>query len=158
MLLRQVDDDEQEPIEMVKVCDFGVAKWISPENSVQSELTIGGGLLGSPLYMAPEQIRAEKLDPRCDVYSLGVTLYELTAGRPPFEADTIERVLAMHLFEDPPRPSTRVPDYDPALEAVVMSMLAKKPDDRPTARALRNQLRELALSVRRTASPRSAPR
>jgi serine/threonine-protein kinase len=81
MLLRQVDDDEQEPIEMVKVCDFGVAKWISPENAVQSERTIGGGLLGSPLYMAPEQIRSEKLDPRCDVYSLGVTLYELTAGR-----------------------------------------------------------------------------
>jgi eukaryotic-like serine/threonine-protein kinase len=146
MLLRQVDDDDQEPIEMVKVCDFGVAKWVSTENAMQSELTIGGGLLGSPLYMAPEQIRSEKLDPRCDVYSLGVTLYELTVGRPPFEADSIERILAMHLFEAPPRPSTRVSGYDPAFEAIVMKMLSKTADDRPTARALRVQLRDLAMT------------
>jgi eukaryotic-like serine/threonine-protein kinase len=146
MLLRQVDDDDQEPIEMVKVCDFGVAKWFGPENAVQSELTIRGGLLGSPLYMAPEQIRSEKLDPRCDVYSLGVTLYELTVGRPPFEADTIERILAMHLFEDPPRPSSRVSGYDPALEAIVMKMLAKNADERPTARALRAQLRDIVIA------------
>jgi eukaryotic-like serine/threonine-protein kinase len=146
MLLRQVDDDDQEPIEMVKVCDFGVAKWVTPENAMQSELTIGGGLLGSPLYMAPEQIRSEKLDPRCDVYSLGVMLYEITVGHPPFDAETIERILAMHLFEAPARPSTRVPDYDPALEAIVMKTLAKKADDRPTARALRTQLRDLVMS------------
>ena len=133
---------------MVKVCDFGVAKWVTPEGAMQSELTIGGGLLGSPLYMAPEQIRSEKLDPRCDVYSLGITLYELTVGRAPFEADSIERILAMHLFEDPPRPSTIIADYDRALEALVMTMLSKKAEDRPTARALRTQLRELAVSVR----------
>ena len=148
MLLRQVDDDDQEPIEMVKVCDFGVAKWVSPENAMQSELTIGGGLLGSPLYMAPEQIRAEKLDPRCDIYSLGITLFELTVGRAPFEANSVERVLAMHLFETPPKPSSLLPGYDPALEAVLMSMLEKKAEDRPTARELRQQLRVLAIARR----------
>ena len=133
---------------MVKVCDFGVAKWVTPESAVQSELTIGGGLLGSPLYMSPEQIRAEKLDPRCDIYSLGVTLFELTVGRAPFEADSIERILAMHLFETPPKPSSFVSNYDPALEAVIMSMLAKKAEDRPTARELRAQLRVLAIARR----------
>jgi len=157
MLVRQTDDDDQEPIEIVKVCDFGVAKLVDPEGGLQGELTLAGALLGSPLYMAPEQIRNEKLDPRCDVYALGITLYEITVGRAPFEAETVERILAMQVFEQPPAPSSFIRGYDPAFEAIVMRMIAKKAEDRPTARALRAQLRELAITSRRDV-PRSAPR
>ena len=156
MLLRRTDDDEHEPIEMVKVCDFGVAK-VMTADSLSSELTVAGLQIGSPIYMSPEQIRQDPLDPRCDVYALGVTLYECTVGRPPFDADTLDALLAKHLDEPPVRPSAIVPGYDPGLEAIVLRMLAKKFDERPTARAARAQLRDVAVSAR-TAAPQFGPR
>jgi eukaryotic-like serine/threonine-protein kinase len=143
MLVPQLDDDDR-PTDLVKVCDFGVAKLLTPDPE-HGELTIGAGLIfGSPLYMSPEQARGERLDPRSDVYSLGVTLYEIATGTPPFVADSVEALIVKQATEVA-RPASAVkPGFDRGLDALLMRMLAKNPADRPpTARDVRAELREI---------------
>ena len=116
--------------ERVKVLDFGVAKLLG-ESWSDARRTQTGALLGTPLYMAPEQARAAgAIDHRADLYSLGCILYELLVGKPPFEAVGAGEILAMQMFNDPERPRARVPELDPALERVVMQLLEKEPDAR----------------------------
>jgi serine/threonine-protein kinase len=85
---------------------------------------------GTPLYMAPEQIRGEKCDPRTDVYSYGVTVYELLTRRPPFLGTTQAAILDKHLRETPPPMRTWVPTLSADLDTLVLRMLAKKKEDR----------------------------
>jgi tRNA A-37 threonylcarbamoyl transferase component Bud32 len=110
---------------MVKVADFGIAK-----AALGDDMTQTGTALGTARYLAPEQVEGGLPDRRSDIYSLGVVLYEMVCGRPPFQADN-ELALAMqHLRNVPPTPrsvSTQVP---PWLEAVVLTALAKSPDQR----------------------------
>lgn len=87
---------------------------------------------GTPLYMAPEQIRGEKCDPRADVYSFGVMTYEMLTRRPPFLGTTQQALLDKHLKEPAPSMRTFVPTLDSALDAIVLKMLAKKKEDRWT--------------------------
>jgi hypothetical protein len=108
-----------------KLTDFGLAKLL--ESTVHTQ---EGTLLGSARYMSPEQAAGRPASARSDVYSLGITFYEMLAGRAPFEGETAS-VLAQHVSQPPPPLGDRVRDLPPGLEAVVMSMLEKDPERRP---------------------------
>ncbi|MBI3983420.1 MAG: protein kinase, partial [Gemmatimonadetes bacterium] len=112
------------------VTDFGVAKAVS-EATGRHALTTAGVALGTPAYMAPEQATADpNVDTRADIYAVGVVAYELLTGRTPFIGTTAQQMLAAHLT-DKPDPVSRYRDtVPPALEAVVMRCLEKKPADR----------------------------
>ncbi len=112
------------------VMDFGVAKAVS-EASGRNQLTTAGVALGTPAYMAPEQAAADpNLDHRVDIYAVGAMAYELLAGRPPFVGGTPQQVLAAHVTQSPDPVSRFRPGISPALEAVIMRCLAKRPADR----------------------------
>jgi eukaryotic-like serine/threonine-protein kinase len=128
----------------VKVTDFGTAM------SVQGDATQMMGLMGSPYYMSPEQVREESLTYRSDMFSLGVVLYELLTGHRPFEADSEFAVLYKIGTEDPVPPSVVRPSLPKDLDQVVLRALAKKPEHRYAewgdfAAALVHVTRELPL-------------
>lgn len=115
---------------LVKVLDFGIAKW-KTEDPGAKRLTTDKIGMGSPLYMAPEQIAdAAEADGRADVWSLGVILQELLTGKSPFDAPTVERVLASVLTREPARLRDVVPSAPPALESAVVACLQKAPSSR----------------------------
>jgi serine/threonine-protein kinase len=115
--------------ERAKVLDFGVAKLLDAANQAQHTQT--GALMGTPLYMAPEQARAAgAIDARADLYSLGCILYELLVGEAPFRGEGAGEIITMQMFEAPVPPSTRVEGISPALEQAVLCLLEKEPADR----------------------------
>jgi tRNA A-37 threonylcarbamoyl transferase component Bud32 len=120
--------------DIARVLDFGIAK-LRADNHTVNAMTRAGDLVGTPQYMAPEQIRGDAVDGRTDVYALGAMLYEMITGRLPFEGTTVMAVLSKHLTETPPAPSVRRPDLGlaPALDALIMSALAKQPEYRPVS-------------------------
>jgi tRNA A-37 threonylcarbamoyl transferase component Bud32 len=117
-------DAHQEPI----IMDFGLARQM---NKADSRLTQEGMLMGSPAYMSPEQVEGdtERMGPSCDIYSLGIILYELLTGEVPFKG-SIAAVMGQILSSAPSKPSTIKRGIDPALEAVCLKMIAKRPEDR----------------------------
>jgi len=119
-------DDLSNP--RVKLLDWGIAKVIS--NDVRH--TIEGQLVGTPQYLAPEQARGAAVSAQTDVYSLGVMAYELFLEQLPFEAETSAEIMAMHLRATPPPPADLWPDIPPGLENLLLAMLAKDPDARPS--------------------------
>ncbi len=126
------------------VVDFGMAKIITGGGTGTTALTQHNMVFGTPEYMAPEQARGDELDARCDVYAAGIILYELLTGTVPFRGATALSVLTAHLTEPAQRPRERAPERDisPALEAVVLSAIAKDPRERyATAGALASALR-----------------
>ena len=129
--------DEGPPLR-VTLLDFGVAK---APTSGQAGLTAAGQRLGTSACMAPEQILGGAVDPRTDVYALGVLLFQLVTGRLPFPADDVAALEQMHLSVPPPRPSDLAP-VPPSLDAVVARCMAKRPEDRfPSAEAFLTGLR-----------------
>jgi hypothetical protein len=122
--------EESDPArERVKILDFGIAKLHSL--SGDSLKTRTGTLMGTPIYMSPEQcLGTKEVDHRSDVYSLGVILYEMLAGRPPFVSEGFGELLTMHLHEPAPPLRQLAPQVSPNIEFVVLKMLAKKPDER----------------------------
>jgi eukaryotic-like serine/threonine-protein kinase len=122
----------------VKVTDFGIAK---ASAGIDNDLTRTGTVLGTPKYLSPEQIRGEEPDARADLYSLGVVLYEMLAGVPPFVADTDMAVALAHLNNPVPTLSKRVPGVPIELDRLVGDLLAKDPARRvPSAAAARQRL------------------
>ncbi|HLF94219.1 MAG TPA: protein kinase, partial [Planctomycetota bacterium] len=93
-------------------------------------IQFGKKVEGTPMYMSPEQIRGEKCDPRTDIYSFGVMMYELMTKRPPFMASDPQKVLEKHCKERPAPMSTIVPTVAPELDRLVMKLLEKNPDRR----------------------------
>jgi len=146
-------DDDGNPCDFAKVCDFGLAKLRDRGDDddgqgPQEDLTTVGMLCGSPAYMSPEQCRGETLDGRSDIYSLGITLYESVTGLFPHDAKSLFELFTMKNTEPPRRPSTLVPDIDPLLEDVLMRSLATDPNKRhPNARVMREELREVLASL-----------
>lgn len=125
VLLTQHDDDR----DWVKVVDFGLLK-LRKETVAESSK---GVLMGSPRYMSPEQIKRAEIDHRTDIYSLGVNLYQMLAGRAPFVGDKAMDILMGHLNEQPEMFSayTDRDDIPQEVESFTMQLLAKDPDDRP---------------------------
>ena len=114
-----------------KLVDFGLARRVRPLNQLtitQSATALpGGGIAGTPAYMAPEVIRGEKADQRSDIWALGILLHEMVAGSPPFHGRTMPEMISSILRDAPSAPSSGVP---PALSAVIRRCLAKEPADR----------------------------
>lgn len=126
----------------VKVADFGLARLTGDSGDLK--LTQVGVTMGTPLYMSPEQVEGRPLDPRSDIYSFGVTCFQMLAGRPPFEGDTALSVAVQHLKSPPPRLEQLRPDLPPGLCRIVHKMLAKSLDERyGSARELLRDLRAL---------------
>jgi eukaryotic-like serine/threonine-protein kinase len=108
--------------------DFGIAKMLESEET--QTLTGTGVGIGTPEYMAPEQISSKSVDRRADIYALGIVFFEMVAGRRPFEADTPLAVLFKQASEPLPRPRQFNPDLPESVEKVLFKALAKKPEDR----------------------------
>ncbi len=128
----------------VYLTDFGLAKVL--ENSPQ--LTASGAVMGTPLYMSPEQSRGIAVDGRSDIYAVGVVLYEMVTGRPPFQAETPLAVVLAHIHDPLPLPQEINPDVPDEIQRVILKALAKDPDDRyQTAHELAEALSEAAENV-----------
>jgi predicted ATPase len=110
----------------VRVLDFGLAKL----SDVATTFTQPGVMMGTPLYMSPEQCEAKPADERADVYALGCIAFELLTGRPPFEAETLPALVFKHVYEAPVWPSRLRPGLSVAVDTVVLRALAKRPDAR----------------------------
>lgn len=110
----------------VKLVDFGIAKPLAPAGG---PLTSTGHALGTPIAMAPEQIRGGAINPRTDLYALGVLLYQLLTGRLPFQAPTAQEIAELHLHAPAPRVSQLAP-VPAGVDAVVRRCLEKRPEDR----------------------------
>ena len=116
--------------DFVKVLDFGIAKLVAQDRNVAHHTEMGA-LIGTPAYMSPEQCLGDAhLDHRSDIYSLGVVLYQMVAGRLPFTAETAGRLIMSHVQETPPPPQSINPAVSAAMSAIVLRAMAKKPDQR----------------------------
>jgi serine/threonine-protein kinase len=112
---------------MVKVLDFGISKL----QEGQGGMTQTAAILGSPYYMSPEQLRASKnVDERADIWSLGVTLYELLTGKRPFQAETLPEIVTHIVLNQPPTVRSIRPDVPEELEAIVLRCMRTKPEER----------------------------
>jgi serine/threonine protein kinase len=125
---------------LLKLVDFGIAKEQADDTSHVLE-----EMVGTPRYMAPEQVRGERIDARCDLYALGVVLYEMLTGRTPHDGESVLEIARATLFAPITPVSELRPDCPPALSALVMKALARDPAERfQSARAMLAKLAELA--------------
>jgi serine/threonine protein kinase/beta-lactam-binding protein with PASTA domain len=130
----------------VKVMDFGIARAVSDSSSTQAHSV---GIVGTAQYFSPEQARGENVDARTDLYSTGVLLYEMLAGRPPFKGETAVSVAYQHVSEAVTPPSAHNSQITPQLDAVVLQAMAKDRNERfQTADDFRDHLRAAANAVR----------
>lgn len=112
---------------IAKVTDFGIARAMT---AVDEDLTQVGSVMGTATYFSPEQAQGKPVDPRSDLYSLGVMMYEMVTGRALFTGETPLAIAYKHVQDEPPRPTEVIPDIPYSLEAVIMKLLQKRPEDR----------------------------
>ncbi len=117
-----------------KLLDFGIAKLLTDDLPKQHS-TATGAAVGTPDYMSPEQCQGPNVDHRTDIYSFGVMTFQLMTGHLPFKGASVVELLMKHMTAEAPKPSSVAPDLDEALDAPVLAMLAKAPDDRPPSLA-----------------------
>jgi serine/threonine-protein kinase len=131
----------------VKVTDFGIAR------AGTSQMTETGSIVGTAQYLSPEQAKGGEVDPRSDLYSLGVVLYELLTGKTPFDGETPVEIAMKHLSATPKPPSKLRPDVPRELDMVVMRALAKNPDERyQSADEMEGDLERVARGARVSAT------
>ena len=131
------------PQGVVKLMDFGIAR-----SSSDGTLTSTGTTLGSLNYMPPEQVRGQSADARSDIYSFGVSLYELLTGKLPFRGDSQYSLMTAHLNEEPAAPITMRADLPPALNEIILMAMAKDPAQRfQSADAFRAALKSVPVSA-----------
>jgi len=124
------------PQGVVKVMDFGIAR-----SDADRTLTLAGTSLGTVNYMSPEQVKGESTDPRSDLYSVGICLYEMVTGKKPFEAGSDYSIMSAHVKDSPRPPVDLQPGIPPALNEIILMAIAKNPPERfQTAAAFRNAL------------------
>lgn len=137
----------------IKIMDFGVAKLMDNQDYVQH-----GAMVGTLLYISPEQINSRKIDFRSDIYTLGISLFETVTGRLPFERRTDYALMHAHVQESPPRPKQLHRQVPPALEWVILKAIEKDPDRRfQSASEFRDALLKLGLMERRHRASAPAP-
>jgi serine/threonine protein kinase len=120
----------------VKIADFGIARMESALWRTQIDK-----IIGSPLYMSPEQIQSHPIDPRSDIFSFGIVLYQMLTGRLPFNGDNVNSVWYQIINEEPQKPSSSNPEIPDMLDRIVAKCLAKNPEDRyPNANELAGDL------------------
>ena len=127
-----------EPTGNAKLMDFGIAR---PVRRMEAGQTEAGMVVGTPLYLSPEQLQGGDIDTRADIYSTGVVLYEIFTGVLPFDAPTAVEIMIKHLREPPPPPHLHWPEIPPRLDASILRCLAKDPDAR--YRSVEELLRDL---------------
>ncbi|MFQ5435711.1 MAG: serine/threonine protein kinase, partial [Anaerolineae bacterium] len=110
----------------VVLMDFGIARIVGE----RSQHTATGSITGTPAYMSPEQCKGLRGDTRSDIYSLGVILYEMACGRPPFQAENVYGYIKAHIGDRPPLPSQFNPELTPPVENVILKALQKNPEAR----------------------------
>jgi serine/threonine protein kinase len=119
-----------DPSGFLKVMDFGIARLARHQSEPGAGLTAAGVVVGTPQYMAPEQLFGEAVDGRADLYSTGAVLFECVTGRPVFEAPSLVALLARHLEDTAPTPHVLNPDVPESFSVVILRALARRPDDR----------------------------
>ncbi len=155
LFFARVVTSEGKKTETVKVLDFGIAKMLGDNIEMNAIETQAGTVFGTPRYMSPEQAQAKTLDGRTDLYSLGVILYHMLTGRPPFTDDDAIIVMARHIKSSPKPFSEVCPEarIAPELERVVMRALSKDPAGRPdNAEAMARELAAAMEASRAVAS------
>jgi serine/threonine-protein kinase len=142
------------PNKAVKLMDFGIAT-TTGAGTLQNRLTAAGMALGSVHYMSPEQVKAGAPDARSDLYSLGITFYEMVTGQCPIRGNSEYEIMAAHLAIAPPPPTELNPFLPPAVAAIIQKSIQKRPDDRfQTAAEFRANLEALmAGAAQTTAQP-----
>jgi len=145
--------------DIARVLDFGIAKLRDDTRATQQQMTGQGDMLGTPQYMAPEQIRGEAIDGRTDIYALGCLLYEMVTARLPHEAPTVLALLSKHLLEHPVPPSQRRPELGLpiGLDLLILGAMAKDPAARPPSMEAFGEHIAALLAVQ-PPDPRSAQR
>jgi serine/threonine protein kinase len=150
ILLVRAKSDDGEAIDVVKVCDFGIATVASSNDPNAMRLTARGLIVGTPEYMAPEQALGGAVDGRTDLYALGAVLYQLLTHRVPFRGSTPMATVLQQINAPVTPPSHYVPWIDPLLERICLRALAKSPDERfANAREMRAALREMQTQTQR---------
>lgn len=141
----------------VKLLDFGIAKLGAQAAGEESPRTRTGLAIGTPTYMSPEQCRSAKaINGKADVYSLGVLLYQMLAGRLPFEAESEGEMLGMQMYEEPQSLLKIAPHVTRSVAALVHRMLRKRADDRPSAHEVEEVLTDMAAAVLPTTARQSS--
>jgi len=141
--------------EQIKILDFGIAKLAASVENQVSHKTRTGVMLGTPLYMSPEQcLGVKEVDHRTDIYSLGCILHEMLCGAPPFVSEGFGALVNMHINEPPAKASKQRPDVPAAVDRLILRMLAKKAEDRFATMAAVQQA--IAPELARAPTPRQS--
>lgn len=138
----------------VKIGDFGIARFV---DDPAAGLTMTGQIVGTSLYLAPERALGRTAGPASDVYALGCVLYQLLTGRPPFQGDSATALLYQHIDSAPVPPSHLGVDVPSAFEGYLLGLLAKQPEDRPTAQDVADWFRTDAWRAHPAPAPVDVP-